>query len=479
MNPQQKGQGRRLVKNGLSGILASGFGGAIQFVTLLLIIRSLPVEQFGHFSGLLSFGLIVQYVADFGLSSVLVKEFAAKPTEELALRGKAQGLVWCLSLALLAGSALVIFFLYDTWILRGQALLMAMMGVTFFQCAGYTAIIRAREEMEWNAYGHVVHKVLLVCGVALSAFLLWGVWGVVIAHALSGLLLLAFYATVVARRYGLAKAAWDPAYWAGLLKRSIPLGSGLFVRQFSWQVDILLLTALTTPYVVGLFSAPYRIFAASLLFAQVLAIPLFPILSRLEAAGDTAGFAKVYQRSLKFLVLLGVPVAALGWSFADVVVSRMLGSAYAETSGVFRILSLVFPLLFAGSLFPFVFAALDRQVTFVVLSVAGLAARVGVALALLPLIGFMGACYGVLVGEVLVVALWVAALWRKGLRLELGRLLGGVLVGLPLMIAVLRLAGADQSWLRAGLGVIAATAALAAFFWWGRILSPDERAGAA
>jgi O-antigen/teichoic acid export membrane protein len=470
------GQGKRLIKNGLSGIVASGLGGAIQFVTLLMIIRALAVEDFGRFSGLMSFGLIVQYVADFGLSSILVKEFAAQPEKEASLRGKAQGLVWCVSLALLVGSALVIMFMYHSWPLRGQAMLMALMGVAFFQCAGYTAIVRAREEMEWNAYGHIFHKLVLIGGVVLSIALSGGVWGVVSAHALSGLLLLGFYAVVVSRRYGLVKMEWDPPYWAYLFKRSIPLGSGLFVRQFSWQVDILILTALTTPYVVGLFSAPYRIFAACLLIAQVLSIPIFPMLSRLSAAGDTAGFERVYQRSVKFLLFLGIPVAALGWSFAHLVVTRILGSAYAETVQVFRLLSLAFPLIFAGSLFPFIFAALDRQMTFVALSVVSLAIRVGVAFALIPLIGFVGACYGVLMAETVVIALWITALWRKGLRVDVVRLAGGVLIGVAALIGVLHVAG-DTSWWRAGLGLVAAGVVFAALLWWGRLLNREEREG--
>jgi len=470
------GQGKRLVKNGLSGIAASGLGGAIQFITLLLIIRTLRVEDFGRFSGLLSFGLIVQYLADFGLSSILVKEFSSRPEEESVLRGKAQGLVWCVSLALLVGSAAVIMVMYHSWVLRGQAMLMALMGVTFFQCAGYTAIIRAREEMEWNAYGHVFHKIALLACIGLSIMLAGGVWGVVTAHALSGLFLLGFYALVAGRRYGLPKIQWDPAYWATLFKRSIPLGSGLFVRQFSWQVDILVLTALTTPYVVGLFSAPYRIFAACLLIAQVLSIPIFPMLSRLSAAGDTAGFERVYQRGVKFLLFLGIPVAALGWSFAHWVVTHILGSAYAETVQVFRLLSLVFPLIFVGSLFPFVFAALDRQLTFVSLSVVGLVLRTGIALALIPLVGFIGACYGVLVSETVVIVLWIVALRRQGLRVEGVRLTVGVIGGIAAMIGVLHLGG-DESWWRAGLGVAGAGGVFAALLWWGRLLDAEEREG--
>ena len=471
------GQGRRLVKNGLSGILGSGVGGLIQFATLFMIIRALPVEDFGHFSNLLSFGLIVQYIADFGLSSVLVKELSARPTEELALRGKAQGLVWLISGVLLVGSSVTIFCLYPTWVLRGQALLMTFMGVAFFQCAGYTAVVRAREDMEWNACGHVVHKLVLMGGVVLSIHLAGGVWGIAGAHALAGLVLLFFYVAVVCRRYGLVSATWDPSYWVHLFRRSLPLGSGLFVRQFAWQVDIFLLTALTTPYIVGLFSAPYRIFAACLLLAQVLAIPIFPMLSRLSAAGDRAGFERVYQRSIKFLLLFGVPAAALGWCFSSLIVNRMLGSAYAETTDVFRLLSLIFPLIFAGALFPFVFAALDRQLTFVLISLVGLALRVGVAAALVPTVGFIGACYGVLISETVVIGLWMEALRRQGLRVEVGRLIIGVIGGLVAMIGVMQLAGVGQSWLQSCGGIAAASGVLLAWLWWGRILDADERDG--
>ena len=144
--------------------------GSCKFATILLMIRILSVEEWGQFSLLLSIALVIQYISDFGLSSILVKEFSADLDKETALRGKAQGLILLMGGLLLLLTAPISFglktFLYPD-LNVAMAIAMASCGICLFLCAGYTAVIRAYEDMEWNAYGHILHKISLFLMVVL------------------------------------------------------------------------------------------------------------------------------------------------------------------------------------------------------------------------------------------------------------------------------------------------------------------------
>jgi len=44
-----------------------------------------------------------------------------------------------------------------------------------------------------------------------------------------------------------------------MLAEAVPLGSGLVLRQFAWQADVLSWHGLVDANALGLFSGPYRI----------------------------------------------------------------------------------------------------------------------------------------------------------------------------------------------------------------------------
>ena len=54
------------------------------------------------------------------------------------------------------------------------------------------------------------------------------------------------------------------------------LGSGLVLRQFAWQADVLILMWLVDANALGLFSGPYRILLGLRMVSMAFALPLYP-----------------------------------------------------------------------------------------------------------------------------------------------------------------------------------------------------------
>lgn len=431
-------QSQRIVKNALSGVAAEAVGGFLQLVVILIIARSVGVKDFGTFSFILALSGVFRMLADFGLTNILVREMATRRAELPALLGAARGLLWALSIAAGALMALVVFFLPLTFDLKLLTLVMGIATLTLFHSAGYQAVFRATEEMEFNAAGYVLHKIFLlglVYAVLLAGF---GLWGVVVAHAVSNLLLWLFYHLVVSIRHFRPRISWNIPVWKELIREALPLGGGMVIRQTAWQIDILLLTWLSGMVEVGLFSAPYRIVMAVRLLPLVLALPLFPVFARLGQE-SVPRFRTAYERGFKFFCLISFPLSAVFVVMAGSMTNRLLGPEYLQAASVFRILGVAMVPIFASALFPYLFTSLGQQRLFLMTALVGFALRVVLNVALIPRYGYTGSCIAIVASEVVVLIIGLYGLAQAGVSIRVlpilwRPLLAAGLMGIPLYL---------------------------------------------
>jgi O-antigen/teichoic acid export membrane protein len=413
-------QSQRIVKNVLAGGLSVGIGGLIQLAAIGLIAHTVSVSEFGTYSFILAFALFFQLLADSGLTNILVRELATQPEKISEILGAALSLIWLLSIAvalLVLGIVPFLYFNLEVKILTG---IMAVATLSMFHCAGYASVLRSQEDNELQAVGYLFHKILffiliyagLKTGLALE--------GVVIAHLIPNVLLWAFYRWVVLRRYAHPDLRLDLRLWRYLLGNSIPIGGATMVRLLAQQVDVMILTWLSDLRTVGLFSGPYRISMALRFIPNTMAIPLYPVYSRLaKCAATKQELHETYDRSVRFFVLIAFPVATLFLVWSDKLIMTMLGMQYRSAVPAMQILGLAFLPFFVSSLFPFLLTAMNQQQFLLKSSALSLALRIILNCLLIPFYGYLGPCLAFLISELLLVIVWMAKLARMGFPLAL------------------------------------------------------------
>ena len=162
---------QRVAKNTAWMLVAGGLGAVLQMLAVLLAARGLPLGDFGIFNYLLSFATVFQFLADFGLTNILVREVARQPDKVGHLLASAKGLMWALflcSTAILLGVVLVINLPLRT---QEQSFVMGIASLTLLQAISYSAVLRAIEAMEFNAIGFTLHKAFFAGFVGLSLFI--------------------------------------------------------------------------------------------------------------------------------------------------------------------------------------------------------------------------------------------------------------------------------------------------------------------
>jgi O-antigen/teichoic acid export membrane protein len=406
-------QSQRIVKNAIFGIGGSAVGGLIYLATVLKIARSVSVTEFGKYSFVLAFAMFVSNVADSGLPRMLTRAVARDREELLPVAGATFSLIWILSGAVCLLVCIVAPFLHFGTDVKIAMVGMSLATLAAFHGSGYGAILRAYEDNELVQTGFVLHKLSLFVFVYLALKLNLTLFGFVAAHLITNILLWAFYEVLVSRMYARISLRFDIALWKKLLLDALPLGGSVMLRQLALQMDVLVLTWLSNLTVVGLFSGPYRISTALRIVPQALSTPLFPLFSR-TAHSSKERFTEVYQLSVKFFLIVSIPIAVFFVSWSGPILRTALGRKYLPAIPAMQLLGIGLVPFFLSTLFQYLFAALGEQKRFFVSTCTTSILRLVLLVTLIPTLGLIGPPIAFLCSEILVVGIWVLQLHRLG-----------------------------------------------------------------
>jgi O-antigen/teichoic acid export membrane protein len=237
-------------------------------------------------------------------------------------------------------------------------------------------------------------------------------------------------------------------------------------------------------FFLGLYASSEDIAYYSLAFGlatRIMIIPgiavgaLLPAFSTLHGRGDPEELGRLYTTVLRYVALVGVPLAALVAALAPSLVVWLYGDAYLPASPLVGVLAAVAVL---SALRQVTWAALrgvgDRRCALVATAVAAVV-NVGLAAALIPRWGTTGAVIANTVGQI------TAAVWAftgmartHGLDVPIADVAKTTLVGLLAWFVAWELAGDAHDPIRL---VVAATAGLAVYILAcvaARLLGPRE-----
>lgn len=431
-----------VLHNSIVRVGGYALGAALYFAVVVIIARHLGAEGFGRFTVIFAFVSVFQLLVDMGVRNILIREIAVDRTSFAKHLGVARFVMWILSGVGLSLMALAASLAPVSGEVRLSVYIAGLAVIVTFHGLCYSAVLRAFEEMGWDIIGFVLHKVILMGFIGLAVRAHGGLAGVFAAFLAANACQYFYYRILVGYRHGRAALRVDPRGGWAMLAESFPLGVAEILRRLTWQADKLLLAALAAPVAVGVFSAANKILEAMNPFTVNLTLPLFPVFSRL-ARDSSVKLSKAYEQSLKFLYVMGVPIATALFVLADSIALLLFGEAFRESGEVLRVLAPAVILLLPTSVYGYLFTAMGRQRLFTVCVAISLSVNLVVDLALIPFYGALGAAVGTVAGE--------SALFLSGLivlRQVWGGWLGLGVIGRPLLAGLAM--GVVCWWLKSG-----------------------------
>jgi O-antigen/teichoic acid export membrane protein len=441
---------RRVALNALNPFAAQVVTRVLMLGYVVVQYRVLGAQAEGVLGDYFLAGLVLMYtstVAEWGLGTLLTREVARErdDTADVARRFR-QTLSLRLGLAGLMALPVAVFvavYLAFFGLSEAGAWAVAILTLSLVPSAvsgSVTAVLYAYERMSLPAVIGIGTAVLNVALGLLFVLTGWGVVGLALAALLSTVATAVVFWAILRRNYPEVASArpeqgLSRSTAMALLSDGWPLMLNALLVGLFFRVDQFIIKPVAGGLAVEQYNAAYSYLNFLLIITPAVTLALFPRMAR-HAVSDRRRLAYEYELALRVMLILSVPLVALTFWFAPLLVSIVTGGkeGYLPDSAVaLRILIFFLPLSFVNGVTQYVLIALDRQRLITGVFAATVAFNLAVNLVLVPLMGIYGAAITTVLSEVVLLVPFLLYVGRETEPVRLWEvawrpLLGGVLV---------------------------------------------------
>lgn len=353
------------------------------FVLLMFLPRYLGSEDYGRLYLALSIKMILGLLIDFGGSYLIPKQVARSHEEGTKVLSSyiiLRIFLWVLSVGVL----LLIGHILDYS--EHVNILLMVMAITMFWEGGskaYKAYFQGIERMEFPSIGMVTEKVFVALFAVIA--LLFGADSIEVAivmtfGALLNLVVLVWYS----RRFVEPSYRFNTKVF-NLLQSGMPYFLFSLFSVIYYRVDAVMLSYLTTETVTGWYGGAYRFFDMVMMLPMIYKSVVFPVFSKLW--DDEEGvLQKTISKSLKLIIIFGVPVSFMIFLFAEDLIHFFMGvEEYGPSVIVLQIFSISIPFIFVDIILgSAILGAANRQRGWAIVGFLAIFLNVGVNYLLIP-----------------------------------------------------------------------------------------------
>lgn len=382
----------RFAKNALFLTLASVGQKVLSFVYFLLLARFLQPEKTGLYALALALVTTCAVIADFGIPAVVIRDVAKHPDRAKATVRRAIAAKIPFTLAAIAVAFVMTNVLgYES---SAKQLVMLAAGIMLADSVSLLSygVLRGLHVLTYEAIGMFASQ-LLTLTVGLLALQFSPTLPMLVLALTAGSVFNAFLAASrVAKRLG-AGALVPDFRWEGMwtiLKAAFPFFlAAAFVRVYS-TLDIQFLKVFAGNVAVGMYSVAYKFTYAFQFIPLAFVAVLYPSMSAAVGRKDTQELGRLFDRALRYMLLLSVPLA-FGLSAVAARVIHLVDESYLPAAPILAVLA--FALIPSFLDFPIgsLLNASGRQSTKTALFGATLVVNMILNFFLVPAYGMMGA----------------------------------------------------------------------------------------
>lgn len=391
-------------------LLGRGVVVAITLLTTAILTRALGASGYGDYVFVTAIVFLFASIADWGTGIISVREAAKTRQSQAKIFGNALTFRFLLSILLFLVFNLVIRILPQFGSLVLPATIASFLLLSLSLRTSFQIVFQTRLRFEKQVLVEIFSSATFL------VFLLWAIRAlslpfIFIALAFSSFLA-SFLGFSLARRLTTFVFRLDKNILRTLFWEALPTGALLFLFSVYNRVDIFILKSIKDASAVGIYGLSYKVHDNLVLGAAYLMGVLLPIISRF--AKDHQGkLSLVYKKTFDVLVLSGIIVFLIVFSFSTSIIQIIGGEEFLASSLVLKILVLGTFMAYLNHLTGYTLIALGKQrVSLVVASVA-FTFNIVLNLILIPRFSFLGAAAVTVATEGLVFCLTSFYLAKK------------------------------------------------------------------
>lgn len=405
----------------------------LAFLFNVYVVRRLGAVHFGQYSAAMAYVAIFAVFTDLGMAPYSVREIAEEPRRTSWLLPNIVAIRLLLSFVIILVVPLSAYWLgKDQGVVLG--IFIASTGQLIYAFQGpLDSVLTARERLDYTSLFKVINQLvfwglgvlLLVSGMGFIGLIIASLIGVAVVALLSG--------WVLFRKLGVDRLILSVRHWPQLLKAALPFGFSSISYVFMERFDTVLMSFVLTDAAVGWYNVPYTLITMMLLIAQSIAIAMYPSMVRGHKI-DPGSLRAVTFRSIKYLLIICLPIALGGTILADRIITFLYTDEFASSIPVLRLVLWALPSLFLLELLGRVAHTLHLERSAARANVINAVIIVLLNVVLVPILGVMGAAWALVIGRAIrLVQFWllignrrlVGRRWQPLLRVALATSLMG------------------------------------------------------
>ena len=380
---------------------AQALSALVNVAGMVLLGGYLAASGYGQYAFYYALVPLVAALSDLGVGAIVTREVARDQALGARTLGDAILVKGVVSAALL----LIVTVSAPRLLGPQPALLMILVtaaglidisqdiGVWFF---------RAHDRQDLEGLTLLAGQGLWLAGIGLCAGLRLPVAFAIGVSTLAFALRALLAAVILSRGLYLPVFAPEARRLKSLVAEGLPFGLAMFTVVLYGRVGVLLLKWLANDSAVAYFNVGYMLSQPLGFISSALSISAFPSIAR-RAQNGSRGMGDVLRKTIKYQLVMAVPIAVGLSLLAERVIPFLFRHGdFHAAGGALRILSLGLPLIFLNLTSRYVLTAMNAQRSYLVAIVIGLAVNLALSAALARPLGAVGACVGLLGGELAV-----------------------------------------------------------------------------
>lgn len=319
-------------------MVAKGLQPIVSFFMIMVIGRKLGVTVFGIYSTAISYILIFQIVASFGLRTLITRE-VAKHRDQVASY-LVNSLYIVIPLSLVAGLIMCVFVLFiiklDAETARITCLLgLSLLASSIIEC--FEGVLAGFEKIQTISYIYVIENFVKVGVCILLLYLGFQLWTVVIVHIVTRYMAVLLYVPSILKLTKKVRMLPNARFIKSLLRTAYIFAITMVIVTIYWNIDMVLINKMQGNVDAGIYSGAKRFVLFLITLIQSFFTAFFPVISELYES-RVERFQEACKKSLLYLMIAAVPITVIMTLLADKIFNVTFGTGFEESVWVLIIL---------------------------------------------------------------------------------------------------------------------------------------------
>lgn len=390
-----------VLKNTIWLTISQAAGRIIRAVVVIYAARLLGASSWGAFSYALSLAAFLTIFSDIGITGLVTRE--ASRNAELRQKYLATAFAIKTVLLLIIISVFLLLAPFITNITEVLALLPLVAALTAFDSLRdlASAIARATERLELEAGTNIFTNAAIVSLGIIFLLVSPTSLSLALAYAVGSALGLFAYIVVLRDYFQTLPRAFRKELVRPILVSAWPFGLMGLMGAVMINTDIIMVGFFRAIADVGFYSAAQKPIQLLYILPGLLAVPLFPAMSRLAKEGAER-LRGIFEKAVHATLALALPLTIGGVLYASTIINLLYGSEYAAGAAVFRVLTLTIPLVFPAVLIGNAIFAFDQQKSFLMYTFLGIFGNMFLNFLLIPAFGIVGAAWSTVLNNIII-----------------------------------------------------------------------------